>query len=95
MTRRTATALGALALAVVALVSLPLAYLVIRAADGGARAWAVLERPRTLDSVLRRSARGRGLTAFAVAIGLPAAWLVTRTDLPGPRIWAVRSRCRW
>ena len=35
VTRRSATALGALALAVVALVSLPLVYLLIRIVDGG------------------------------------------------------------
>ena len=89
MTRRTASALGVLALAVVALVSLPLVYLLIRTIDGGDRAWAVLERPGTLDSVLMTVGLVVAVTALAVAIGLPSAWLVTRTDLPGRRFWAV------
>ena len=89
MTRRSATALGALALAVVALVSLPLVYLVIRVVGGGSRAWSVLERPRTLDSVGRTVGLVATVTAIAVAIGLPSAWLVTRTDLPARRVWAV------
>ena len=89
MTRRTSTALGALALAVVALVSLPLVYLVIRVADGGEQAWEVLGRPGTLESVGNTVAMVAVVTLLAVLIGLPAAWLVTRTDLPGRRVWAV------
>ena len=89
MTRRSAAALGALALAVVALVSLPLVYLLIRTIDGGDRAWSVLERPGTLDAVVGTVGMVAVVTLIAVGIGLPAAWLVTRTDLPGRRLWAV------
>ena len=89
MTRRGATALGALALAVVALVSLPLVYLLIRTIDGGDRAWSVLERPGTIDSVLMTIGMVVAVTLVAVAIGLPSAWLVTRTDLPARGFWAV------
>ena len=89
MTRRTSAALGALALAVVALVSLPLVYLAIRVVDGGSRAWDALGRPGTLDAVAGTVAMVAVVTLLAVAIGLSTAWLVTRTDLPGRRLWAV------
>ncbi len=89
MTRRPTAALGALAVAVVALVSLPVVYLVVRVADGGSRAWSVLERPGTLESVGMTVGMVAAVTAVAVVIGLPSAWLVTRTDLPGRRIFAV------
>jgi iron(III) transport system permease protein len=89
VTRRPTAVLGALAAAVVALVSLPLIYLVVRVADGGSRALSVLERPGTVDSIVMTVGMVAAVTAIAVAIGLPAAWLVSRTDLPGRRAWAV------
>jgi iron(III) transport system permease protein len=89
VSRRPTAALGALAAWVVALVCLPIVYLVVRVVDGGSHAWSVLERPGTLDSVVMTVGMVASVTAVAVAIGLPAAWLVTRTDLPGRRAWAV------
>jgi iron(III) transport system permease protein len=89
VTRRPTAALGALAAAVVALVCLPLVYLLVRVVDGGSRAFTVLERPGTLDAVVGTVGMVAAVTAVAVAIGLPAAWLVTRSDLPGRRTWAV------
>jgi iron(III) transport system permease protein len=89
MTRRPPWALGALGVLVVALVCLPLAYLVVRAASGGADAWAVLERPRTPALVGRTLGLVAAVTATSVLLGLPAAWLVARTDLPGRSAWAV------
>ena len=89
MTRRPPVTLAALAVLVAVVLLLPLAYLVIRASQGGADAWAVLERPRTIELVLRTCGLVAAVTACAAAIGLPAAWLVTRTDLPAPRIWSV------
>jgi iron(III) transport system permease protein len=81
--------LVAAGLSAVALVSLPLVYLVLRAAGGGSAAWEVLTRPRTLELVVQTVVLVSGVTAAAVAVGLPLAWLVTRTDLPGRRFWAV------
>jgi iron(III) transport system permease protein len=89
MTRRPTAALGALAGAVVVLVCLPLAYLIVRVADGGSTAWSVLERRGTLDVVVSSVGLVAFVTALAVAIGLPAAWLVARSDLPGRRAWGV------
>jgi len=73
----------------VAIVCLPLAYLVIRVAGAGPDAWSVLERPRTLILVAKTVGLVTSVTAAAVAVGVPAAWLVTRSDLPGRRFWAV------
>ena len=44
--RRPPWTLSVLGVAVVAVVCLPLAYLLIRVLGGGADAWSVLERPR-------------------------------------------------
>ncbi len=87
--RRPPALLVAAALLVLALVSLPLVYLVLRAATAGADAWRVLGRPRTLELVLETVALVAGVTALAVAVAVPLAWLVTRTDLPGRRFWLV------
>jgi len=75
--------------AAVAIVCLPLVYLVIRVAGAGTEAWDVLERPRTLTLVAKTVGLVAAVTAAAVALGVPAAWLVTRSDLPGRRFWAV------
>lgn len=87
--RRPPWALSALGVAAVAVVCLPLAYLVVRVAAAGPDAWSVLERPRTLGLVARTMALVVAVTAGTVLIGVPAAWLVTRTDLPARRFWAV------
>jgi len=87
--RRLPPALVVAAAAVVAVLCLPLVYLVVRAASGGLDALAVLGRPRTGELVLRTAALVAATVAGAVALGVPAAWLVARTDLPGRRVWAV------
>ena len=87
--RRPPWTLSVLGVAVVAVVCLPLAYLLVRVLGGGADAWSVLERPRTLELVLRTVALVGTVTLSAVALGVPSAWLVTRTDLPARRVWAV------
>ncbi|HWV84612.1 MAG TPA: iron ABC transporter permease [Capillimicrobium sp.] len=89
MSRRPPVALVVAAVAVVALVCLPLVYLVVRVAEGGADAFDVLGRPRTVELVARTCGLVAATTGAAVAIGVPAAWLVTRTDLPGRRLWTV------
>lgn len=87
--RRPPWALSALGVAVVALVCLPLAYLLVRVAGAGPQAWEVLERPRTLGLVARTLGLVAAVAACAVLVGVPAAWLVARSDLPGRRAWAV------
>jgi iron(III) transport system permease protein len=89
VSRRPPAALALAGIAVVALVCLPLVYLIVRVADGGADAFDVLGRPRTVELIVRTCGLVAATTAVAVVIGVPAAWLVTRTDLPGRRFWTV------
>ena len=87
--RRPPRALAVLGTAVVALVCLPLAYLLVRVGGAGPDAWAVLARPRTAGLLLRTLGLVGAVTAAAVLVGVPAAWLVARTDLPGRRAWGI------
>ena len=89
--RRPPLLLGAAAVAAVALVALPVVYLVVRAASGGADAWAVLGRPRMLELVGQTALLVGAVTGAAVAVAVPLAWLVVRTDLPGRRFWSVAA----
>jgi iron(III) transport system permease protein len=73
----------------VALLLLPLAYLIVRAGSGGSRAWRVLTRTNTLELLWSTGLLVASVTAASVAIGVSVAWLTTRTDLPGRRFWAV------
>jgi iron(III) transport system permease protein len=89
--RRPALLLSAAAVGAVALVSLPLVYLVIRAGTGGGEAWEVLARERTFELVGRTMVLVVAVTGGAIALGVPLAWVVTRTDLPLRRFWAVAA----
>ena len=75
---------------IVALLLLPLAYLVLRAGSSG-RGWRVLWRTGTLELLWNTGVLVVAVTAVAVVVGVPLAWLVTRTDLPGRRLWAVAA----
>ena len=83
--------LSAAGIAVVALVCLPLAYLVVRVVDGGLDAWSVLGRARIAELVGNTVLLVGLVTGAALVLGVPLAWLVTRTDLPGRRVWAVAA----
>jgi iron(III) transport system permease protein len=76
---------------VAALAVLPVAYLGVRAATGGAGAWEVLARPGTLAVIGRTVLLVAAVTAAATVIGVALAWLVVRTDLPGRRVWGVAA----
>jgi iron(III) transport system permease protein len=89
--RRPPLLLAAAAFAVVALVGLPLAYLVLRVVQGGTDAWGVLGRHRILELVGQTALLVVLVTGAALLIGVSLAWLVTRTDLPGGRFWAVAA----
>ncbi len=86
--RRPPAALVLPALLTVALLLLPLAYLVVRAGGGG-RGWRILTRDNTLELIWSTGLLVLGVTSASVAIGVSVAWLTTRTDLPGRRVWAV------
>jgi iron(III) transport system permease protein len=77
--------------ATVALVALPLAYLVVRVAEGGERAWRVLLSRGLVELIVDTGVLVVAVTATAVAVGVPLAWLTTRTDLPGRRFWATAA----
>jgi iron(III) transport system permease protein len=68
---------------------LPLAYLLLRAAEiGWAEAVASLTSPRTLQVVANSIVLAVLVTGISFVVSLPLAWLTVRTDLPGRRIWA-------
>jgi iron(III) transport system permease protein len=79
---------GALLTAVVA--TIPVWYLLIRAAEAG---WdqivAILTRPGFLDSVLSSAALALTTGVLAMVIGTGAAWLVGRTTIRARRAWTV------
>ncbi len=89
MSGRVPLVLAGPAAVAVGLVLLPVVYLVVRAGQGGGRAWDVLVRRQTLELVLQTAALVGGVTAAAIAIGVPLAWLVVRSDLPGHRVIGV------
>jgi iron(III) transport system permease protein len=89
--RRPPLLLAAAACTVVALVCLPLVYLVLRVVQGGADAWSVLGRHRILELVAQTAVLVVLVTAVALVLGVSLAWLVTRTDVPGRRVWAVAA----
>ena len=81
--------LAAAGLASVALLALPLAYLVVRAASGDA--WDVLVSHNLASLIWDTGVLVVAVTASALALGVPLAWLVVRTDLPGRRLWGTAA----
>jgi iron(III) transport system permease protein len=82
--------LTAPALVTAGAVSLPLVYLVVRAATARPDAWRVLDA-RTARLVVDTTLLVAVVVVLAVAVGVTLAWLVTRTDLPGARAWALAA----
>ncbi len=74
---------------IVAAVTLPILYLVIRAAEAGTEGIAYLLRPRTLTIVGNSLVLVAAVVAASAAIGIPFAWLTTRTNLPFRRVWLI------
>jgi iron(III) transport system permease protein len=91
VSRRPPALLVLIAGATVALVALPLAYLVVRVVDGGERARRVLFSRGLVELVVDTGVLVVAVTATAVAVGVPLAWLATRTDLPWRRFWATAA----
>jgi iron(III) transport system permease protein len=79
------------AVATVAAVLLPLAYLIARAAGADRDAWEVLSLDRTGPLVADTALLVAVVVVLAVAVGVPLAWLVVATDLPWRRFWAVAA----
>ena len=78
-----------LAVAVTALLVLPVIYLGIRSLDAGTETWQLLARPRILAVAGRSLLLVVAVTLSAITLAVPIAWLLTRTDLPGRRWWMV------
>jgi iron(III) transport system permease protein len=89
--RRAPLLLTVPALATVAAVLLPLAYLVVRALGAERDDWEVLDLDRIGPLVLDTGVLVALVVFSAAAIGVPIAWLVVRTDLPGRTFWAVAA----
>lgn len=81
--------LYALAVPVIAVIALPIFYLILRGAGAGAEGVAYLFSARTLTIVVNSLAMAFAVAAGSVAIGVPFAWLTARTDLPYRRLWLV------
>ncbi len=79
------------ALTVVA-ISLPLTYLVIRAASvGGEQLLVLISRPRVIVVLLNSAGMALATTLFSVLIAVPLAFLTVRTDLPWRRFWLIAT----
>jgi iron(III) transport system permease protein len=70
---------------VVALLALPLVYLVVRATEGDA--WDVLLSENLADLIVDTGVLVVLVTASTLVLGVPLAWLVVRTDLPWRGLW--------
>ena len=80
----------ALASVVAVAALLPVAYLLVRATDGGWKAIAdTLFLERTGRLLVRSLALAAAVSVASAAIGIALAWLTVRCDLPGRRVWRV------
>lgn len=77
------------AIVIVAVVLLPVLFLLLRAAGAGQDGVDYLMRSRTLDIVMNSVVLVVAVTFSAALIGIPFAWLTARTDLPLRRVWLV------
>jgi iron(III) transport system permease protein len=87
---RTPVPLWLTALAVAALLALPLVYVVVQASQTGWSEIVHLVFRRFTFGLLWNTVRlSIVVTMACAAIGTATAWLVEKTDLPGARFWAV------
>lgn len=82
-------ALQTLTVLIVALVSLPLLYLLVRTLGAGQEGLDYLFSARTLNVVVNSLVLAGAVVVAAALIGVPFAWLTARTDLPLRRLWLV------
>jgi iron(III) transport system permease protein len=84
--------LAAAGIAVAIVISLPLTYLLLRAASVGGAGWLdLLARPRTWEVLCNSLGLALIVPCLSMAIAVPIAILTTRTDLPGRRAWLVAA----
>jgi iron(III) transport system permease protein len=83
-------ALGATSTVVVAVLALPLAFLILQAVQTGwSQLQPVLFRRLSLTLLWNTVALTVVVTALCALVGTVTAWMVERTDLPGRRLFAV------
>lgn len=70
------------AVVAVAVMALPLVYLLVRVLGAGDSAWSALWRARTLDTVLTSMLLVLLVVVGALILAAPTAWLLSRTDIP-------------
>lgn len=78
-----------LTVAIVAVVLLPILYLIVRAVGTGADGLAYVFDVRTLAIVGNSLALMLAVMVASALIGVPFAWLTTRTNLPFRRLWLI------
>jgi iron(III) transport system permease protein len=74
---------------VVVVVFVPIAYLVMRAAEGGQENLKLLLRAQTLSILGNTALLASAVTIASVVLATTLAWLTARSDLPWRRGWAV------
>ncbi|MBZ0293679.1 MAG: iron ABC transporter permease [Anaerolineae bacterium] len=74
---------------IIVLVSLPIAYLVVRALGAGQAGLDYLLSARTLTVAVNSLVLTAAVVTAAAVIGISFAWLTSRTDLPLRRLWLV------
>lgn len=80
-------AILALAGAGALLAVIPIAYVLMRAAQAGAARWLQMLDSRIPALMASTANLTAAVTAAAIVLGVALAWLVVRTDLPGRRLW--------
>lgn len=78
-----------MALVVTCAVLLSPVYLLLRAAEQGSDAWAILSDEAVVDATARTVLLCATVTGAAIALAVPLAWLTVRTDLPFRAFWTV------
>ena len=74
---------------IVAVVLIPVLYLVVRAMGAGQEGIDYLLKARTLQIIGNSLGLMASVTFFASLIAVPYAWLTSRSDLPWRRVWLV------
>jgi iron(III) transport system permease protein len=77
------------AVAVAAVMLLPLIYLVMRASESDAGILDFVLRERTARVMRNSALLAAAVVAAGTLIALPLAWITTRTDIPFRRFWGV------
>ncbi len=87
--RRSLHLLHLIAFVTVALMLLPLGYLIIRAWDAGSDGLRYLLDARTLGVIGNSLQLAGAVMLSSTILGVLFAWLTTRTDLPYRRVWLI------